>query len=74
MTSVRVLILACCAACLSGCNFLHELQPHRLWRLNRHPAPSSASYYSVSDPVPDLDEHVHVRTTRAVESKTEFPK
>ncbi|MFP6765450.1 MAG: hypothetical protein VB858_17615 [Planctomycetaceae bacterium] len=45
---------------VSGCstfnesvgNAFHDLKPHRLWRLNRHPAPRRDVYYSVSDPVP----------------------
>jgi hypothetical protein len=48
--------------CLSGCTTFsdsvgktwHNLQPHRLWRLNRHPAPRRDVYYSVSDPIPGL--------------------
>lgn len=47
---------------ISGCStfndktktVLHNLQPHRLWRLNRHPAPRRDIYYSVSDPIPTL--------------------
>ena len=47
---------------LSGCTTFkehatttfHNLQPHRLWRLNRHPAPRRDVYYSVSDPIPAL--------------------
>lgn len=47
---------------VSGCStfndkaksVLHNLQPHRLWRLNRHPAPRRDVYYSVSDPIPAL--------------------
>jgi hypothetical protein len=38
----------------SGCAMMHELQPHRLWRWNRNPAPSSDPYFSVSDPIPQL--------------------
>lgn len=48
------------ALTLSGCTTFkehaattfHNLQPHRLWRLNRHPAPRRDVYYSVSDPIP----------------------
>lgn len=40
--------------CSSGCAMMHELQPHRLWRWNRNPAPSSDPYFSVSDPIPQL--------------------
>lgn len=31
---------------------LHDLKPHRLWRLNRGPGMSSEAYFSVSDPLP----------------------
>jgi hypothetical protein len=44
----------------SGCSFMHELSPNRLWRLNRTAAPRGSSpseaYYSIPDPpvaVPD---------------------
>jgi hypothetical protein len=48
--------------CLCGCtafnesvgNTWHNLQPHRLWRMNRHPKPRRDVYYSVSDPIPGL--------------------
>lgn len=42
---------------LSGCsNMLHELQPHRLWRLNYQPQSGNSdgsygSYFSVDDPL-----------------------
>ena len=39
---------------LTGCALTHDLQPHRLWRFNRGPAPSSDPYFSVSDPIPPL--------------------
>ena len=38
----------------TGCDsLLHNLKPHRLWRLNRHSPPmatGSSVYYSVPDP------------------------
>lgn len=37
---------------LSGCRVLHELQPHRLQRLNRGPDIGSGALYSVPDPIP----------------------
>ncbi len=40
----------------SGCAMMHELQPHRMWRWNRGPAPSSNPFFSVSDPIPQLGE------------------
>lgn len=32
-----------------GCSskMMHELQPHRLWRLNRGPAPGNGAMYSI---------------------------
>ena len=38
---------------VSGCNsaFMHDLKPHRLWRLNRGPAPGRSTLFSVSDPI-----------------------
>lgn len=38
----------------SGCALMHEMQPHRLWRWNRGPAPSTNPFFSVSDPIPKL--------------------
>lgn len=43
----------------TGCDsLLHNLKPHRLWRLNRHSPPmasGSSPYYSVPPPpLPDL--------------------
>ena len=56
MTSIRFICLAIClVVSMSGCSWLHNLQPHRLWRLNRQSAPSGNPYYSVSDPIPELD-------------------
>lgn len=43
--------LAGVALCVTamGCALTHEAQPHRLWRFNRGPGPSSNPYFSVSD-------------------------
>ena len=41
----------------TGCALMHEVQPHRLWRFNRGPAPSSNPYFSVSDPIPQTALH-----------------
>ena len=64
MKSTRPLLLIALFFTLSvsGCStfndktktVLHNLQPHRLWRMNRHPAPRRDVYYSVSDPIPAL--------------------
>ncbi|MDB4614109.1 hypothetical protein OAH18_00320 [bacterium] len=50
---------------LSGCNsaFMHELQPHRLWRLNRGPAPGNGAMYSVEDPLPDSQFEIPTAST-----------
>lgn len=45
-------IIGFVAASQVGCALMHDMQPHRLWRWNRGPAPSSDPYFSVSDPVP----------------------
>uniref|UniRef100_A0A7C4LLB2 Uncharacterized protein n=1 Tax=Schlesneria paludicola TaxID=360056 RepID=A0A7C4LLB2_9PLAN len=36
----RTLVFGLLGTQLAGCTLLHELQPHRLRRLNRGPAPS----------------------------------
>ena len=38
----------------SGCTLMHDLQPHRMWRWNRGPAPSTNPFFSVGDPIPEL--------------------
>jgi hypothetical protein len=57
MFSSRLLTLGLLASVLitsSGCSFLHEFKPHRLWRLNRSSnAMQTDAYYSVSDPIPN---------------------
>jgi hypothetical protein len=44
----------------TGCSLMHELQPHRLWRLNQSSSPmrgGSSAYYSVPElPVPETAE------------------
>lgn len=60
----RISLLIVGALLLSGCaafndhasTVLHNLKPHRLWRLNRHPAPRRDVYYSVPDPIPALNQ------------------
>lgn len=34
---------------ISGCAFFHDLQPHRLHRLNRQPAPALDPEFTVVD-------------------------
>lgn len=38
----------------SGCSLMHNIQPHRMWRWNRGPAPSTNPFFSISDPIPQL--------------------
>lgn len=53
-----------CTGCTTFDKALHELQPHRLWRVNRGPAPGreDSAFFSVSDnlaveaPVPGVPE------------------
>ncbi len=56
MISLRRLVIGgmLCALLSSGtgCALMHELKPHRLWRLNRQPPPPSTANFSVSDPLP----------------------
>lgn len=50
---LRVAVVAAVVA-ITGCEsrIFHDLQPHRLWRLNRQPAPGRGALYSVSDRIP----------------------
>ena len=34
----------------SGCKLMHELKPHRMWRWNRQPPPSTGRFYSQTMP------------------------
>jgi hypothetical protein len=44
----------------TGCSMLHELKPHRLWRLNQASSPmrgGSSAYYSIPElPRPDTND------------------
>ncbi len=49
-------MIAFCSGCESIMSKMpHDLQPHRLWRLNRQPDPNRNAYFSVSDPIPTAD-------------------
>ena len=64
---IRLTVLFCLLVTGTGCqSFMHELQPHRLWRLNYTDAPgrSDGSLLSVNDP---LDEPVVVRKQTTVD-------
>ncbi len=53
---MRLIILSLVLFSCTGCqSFLHELQPHRLWRLNYTDAPgrSDGSFLSIDDPIED---------------------
>ncbi len=54
-----LLLLSTCTGCQS---IMHELQPHRLWRLNYTNAPgrSDGSFLSIDDP---LNESVLVKVS-----------
>lgn len=54
-----LLLLTMCTGCQS---ITHELQPHRLWRLNYSDAPgrSDGSFLSIDDP---LDEPIAAAST-----------
>jgi hypothetical protein len=61
MTLRAILFAICGVVAISGCSWLHDLQPHRLWRLNRQSPPSGNSWYSVSDPIPELEQYQQSR-------------
>lgn len=44
------LSLVLASGLLSGCSLLHELQPHRLHKLNNFPAPSLDPEFSAQEP------------------------
>lgn len=56
MKWLRTIAIALTTAMLftsTGCSLLHNLKPHRLWRLNRATnGMHTDAYYSVSDPIP----------------------
>ena len=49
-TALFILLAISCTGCQS---ILHEMQPHRLWRMNYTDAPvrSDGSFMSVDDPI-----------------------
>ncbi|QDU79898.1 hypothetical protein Pla110_16180 [Polystyrenella longa] len=53
MTRLRIVLsaflISASVASSTGCNLLHNLQPHRLHRLNRQPSSASAAMFSVQD-------------------------
>lgn len=57
MIRFRNLTLGLVASALltsTGCSLLHNLKPHRLWRLNRATnGMDSGAYFSVADPIPE---------------------
>ncbi|MBM82525.1 MAG: hypothetical protein CMJ78_18330 [Planctomycetaceae bacterium] len=64
MKNLSQISIACLASVFlitttSGCFLFHELQPHRLWRWNRQPPPSIDRNFSVSDPIPELDQNIN---------------
>lgn len=60
MNGFRTLTLGLVASLLvtsAGCTrMLHDLKPHRMWRLNRVPkGMHKEAYFSVSDPIPERE-------------------
>jgi hypothetical protein len=53
-STIGVLTAGLLFGSLTGCQLMHEFQPHRLHRWNRGPGMTSGAeaYYSVRDPVP----------------------
>lgn len=50
---VAFLMIAFCSGCESIMSKMpHDMQPHRLWRLNRQADPNRNVYFSVPDPIP----------------------
>ena len=45
------LALIGCSLAAAGCNstLMHNLKPHRLWRLNRGSSPGREAYFSVAE-------------------------
>lgn len=58
----KLLALAALVSLLgsTGCSLLHELKPHRLWRLNQASSPmagGSSAYYSIPEqPRPETED------------------
>ncbi len=51
MSRIGMLVMILAASNLIGCaSLLHELKPHRLHRLNRHPAPSQDPEFTSLSP------------------------
>ncbi len=59
---------------LCGCDMLHNLQPHRLQRLNRSSPPSGDPYFSISDPVASLPARPMPKQARTTEDVNPAPK
>lgn len=52
MSRIGLIMMLLTATSLTGCaSFWHELQPHRLHRLNRHPAPSLDPEFTSVTPI-----------------------
>lgn len=64
---IPIVLAALALGSATGCeSLLHNLKPHRLWRLNRHSPPmasGSSVYYSV--PAPPLKDIVPVEPASA---------
>ncbi len=51
-TACLLLFAASTVGCTTMDKMMHELKPHRMWRVNRQDKPgrADAAFYSVSDP------------------------
>lgn len=69
MRSLKGILLGFVVCLIStGCALTHEAQPHRLWRFNRGPGPSSNPYFSVSDPISEPSRRASVWTPSRLSS------
>jgi hypothetical protein len=69
------LVLFCASLGVTGCtaamkdyspsNIWHNMQPHRLQRLNQGQGMSTDAYFSVSDPIPELESNTDKSTDDA---------
>lgn len=76
------LALLCAAFAVTGCtaamkdyspsNIWHNMQPHRLQRLNQGAGMSTDAYFSVSDPIPELESNAD-KSTSDVPAQQDIP-
>ena len=63
---IMVIAMTGCLA-VTGCNsaMMHELKPHRLWRLNRGPSHNKSALFSVADDLRPSAENISGDTVQA---------